>query len=406
MKIKVKFVLIIFVLFSFLSAKTEIEVKTLVFPETPLYGTLKLELSPPLIIGSETDDRYFFSSLREIKVDKEGRIYALDNKTARIQVYNKNGEFAETIGRKGQGPGEFSIPYNFFMDEKGNIFVLDTMARKIIVFSDDWKYMKSIPFNEIVHSNFFVDKEGNVFFSTVASEPDGNMYINFIKWELKGNIKSKIVSDFFLKMIISSKGRFFYDHPYLQNFYFSRLIGDTVVLVKSLEPTIYYFSNEGEILYKVLKEEKTERINQKEKEIVFSESFEWLEEGRHDEVFFPEFRPVYSSLLVDDENRIYLERFKPINDKSTSYSYYVFNEKGRYLYNLVLNFQIEFIKDGYVYTIKIDEKSGETNLLRYNIKNWNQIKKESNSKMSKNQEAKLYLCQTEAKSPRAPASLN
>lgn len=387
MKIKVKFVLAILVLFSFLSAKTEIEVKTLICPENPLYGTFKFELSPPLIIGSETDDHYFFSSLRKIIADNDGRIYALDNKAARIQVYNKNGEYIETIGRKGQGPGEFSVPYNFFMDEKGNLFVLDTMARKIIVFSDDWKYVKSISFNEIGLSHFFIGKSGNIFFSTLASEPEGNMYINFIKWDSKENTKRNIVSDFFLKMIISRKGSFFYDHPYLQHFYFSRFAKDTVVFVKSLEPTIHYFSNEGEELYKVLKEEKSERITKKEKEIVFSESFEWLEEGRHDEVFFPEHRPVYSNLLVDEENRIYLERFKPIHDKSTRYSYYVFNEKGRYLYNLALNFRMEFIKDGYVYTIKTDEESGKTSLLRYQIKNWNQIRKESNSKTSKNQEA-------------------
>lgn len=374
MKIKVKFVLIIFVLFSFLSAKTEIEVKTLICPENPLYGTFKFELSLPLIIGSETDDHYFFSSLRKIIADNDGRIYALDNKAARIQVYNKNGEYVETIGRKGQGPGEFSVPYNFFMDENGIIYVLDTMARKIIVFSDDWKYVKSISFNEIALSHFFVDKSGNIFFSTLASEPEGNMYINFIKWDPKENMKRKIASDFFLKMIISRKGSFFYGHPYLQHFYFSRLVGDTVVFVKSLEPAIYYLSNEGKVMYKVLKKEKTERMTKKEKEIVFSESFEWLEKGRHDEVFFPEFRPVYSNLLVDDENRIYLERFKPVYDKSTGYSYYVFNEKGRYLYNLFLNFRMEFMKDGYVYTIKINAELAETSLLRYKIENWNKIK--------------------------------
>ena len=109
MKIKVKFMLIIFVLFSFLSTKAEIEVKTLICPENPLYGVFKFELSPPLIIGSEKDDHYFFSSLRKIIADNDGRIYALDNKAARIQVYNKNGEYVETIGRKGQGPGEFEV---------------------------------------------------------------------------------------------------------------------------------------------------------------------------------------------------------------------------------------------------------------------------------------------------------
>ena len=374
MKIKVKFVLIIFVLFSFLSAKTEIEVKTLVSPETPLYGTLKLELSSPLIIGSEIDDHYFFTSLREIKVDKKGRIYALDNKTARIQVYDINGKYISTIGGKGQGPGEFFVPYNFSLDEKGNIYVSDTMARKITVFSEDWIYKESISLNEIAHGKLSVDKEGNILFNSVAFETDGNMYINFIKLDPKENIKKQIVSTLFLKPIIDGRRRTIYEHPYQQNIYFSLLSNGNIALVKSLEASIYYFSYEGEILSKVLKEEKPERITKQEKEKVFSESFERMRKELHDKVYFPEYRPVYSNLLVDDENRIYLEKFKPINDESSNYFYYVFNEKGKYLYNLVLSFRIECINKGFVYTIKINEESGETNLLRFQIKNWEQIK--------------------------------
>lgn len=374
MKIKIESILAIFSLFSLLSAQTEIEVKTLKCPKTPLYGALKLELSSPLIIGSETDDHYFFTSLREIKVDKEGRIYVLDNKTARIQVYDINGKYIGTIGGKGQGPGEFFVPYNLFLDEKGNIYVSDTMTRKITVFTESWTYKESISLNEIAHGKFSVDKEGYILFNSVAFNSEGNMNINFNKLNPKENTKKQFVSALFLKPIIDGKRRIIYEHPYQQNIYFSLLGNRNIVLIKSLEPTIYYFSGEGEILRKVLKEEKSERITKQEKEKVFSESFKRMRKELHDKVHFPEYRPVYSNLLVDDENRIYLEKFKPINDESSNYLYYVFNEKGEYLYNLVLNFRIECINMGFVYTIKINEESGVTNLLRFKIKNWEQIK--------------------------------
>ena len=356
------------------NGKIEKEVKTVECPKDPLYGVLRLNLTSPLNIGSETDDRYFFTSLREIKVDKKGRIYALDTKTARIQVYDSNGKHLETVGGKGQGPGEFLIPSSFFLDRKGNIYVRDTMTRKITVFSKDWKYKKSISLNEIAHDKFFVDKEENIFINILNYESDGNMNINFIKLNPKENIKKKFISAFFLKPIINGKSRFIYEHPYQQNIYFSLLGNGNIVLVKSLEPTIYYFSSAGEILYEILKEEKIEKITTKEKKIVFADFFKQMRKELHDKVFFPEHRPIYSNLLIDDENRIYIEKFKPIYRKNTSHSYYVFSEKGKYLYNIIMNFRIDCISSGCVYTKKINEESGETKLLGYKIKNWKQIK--------------------------------
>lgn len=386
MRIKVKFILVMFFLFLFISAKAkdkkdieyidiiESEVKIIKCPETPLYGTLKLELTSPLIIGSEAEDNYFFASLREVKVDKKGRILALDSKSARIQVYDIDGKYISTIGRKGQGPGEFFVPYSFYLDEKGNIYVSDTMTRKITVFSENWIYKESISLNEIAHGKFSMDKEGYILFNSVAFNSEGNMNINFNRLNPKEKSKKQFVSALFLKPIIDGKRRIIYEHPYQQNIYFSLLGNGNIVLVKSLEPTIYYFSREGELLNKVLKEEKSERITKKEKEIVFSESFKRVRAELHEKVYFPEYRPIYTNILIDDENRIYLEKFKPINEKSSNYYYFVFNETGKYLYNLILSFRIEVVNNGYIYTKKINEESGKIKIIRYKIKNWNQIK--------------------------------
>ena len=42
--------------------------------------------------------------------DKDGNIYILDTGNTRIQKFGPDGEYLATIGRKGQGPGEFIMP--------------------------------------------------------------------------------------------------------------------------------------------------------------------------------------------------------------------------------------------------------------------------------------------------------
>lgn len=344
--------------------------QTIVCPVNPLFGTLKLKLSSPLTIGSETDDRYFFASLRQIRTDKKLRIYALDATAARIQVYDMNGKYFKTIGRRGQGPGEFTRPINLFLDDKENIYVLDTAARKISSFSNNWEYRDSFSLMEISMLNFCVDGKGNIFLHTLASEPDGNMHVDFIKLEPRENIKKTIMSDFFLRMIIDGQNRIFYDHPYQQNYYFSLLNNGSIVLVKALEPSVYYLSDDGEILLRVIRQESPGRISTGEKETVLEKSFKWLKKERWKEVDFPEHRPIYSNLLIDDADRIYLEKFNPVNKQNHGYSYDIFNKTGGYLYRLDSDFRIASIGYGYVYTIQTNEESAEIKLVRHKIENW------------------------------------
>jgi hypothetical protein len=357
-----------------LKTRIDPETKTIVCPENPLFGTLILKLSSPLTIGSETDDRYFFASLRQIRIDKKRRIYAPDAVAARIQVYDMNGKYIKTIGRRGQGPGEFMRPFNLFLDDKENIYVLDAAARKISRFSDNCECRDSISLMEISILNFCVDGKGNIFLSSLASEPDGNMHVNFIKLEPKENVKKIVMSDFFLKMIIDGQSRIFYDHPYQQNHYFSLLNNGNIVFVKALEPSLYYLSDEGEILLRVIRQESPGRISMGEKETVLKKSFKWLKKERWKEVYFPEHRPIYSNLLIDDTDRIYLEKFNPINKQNYGYSYNIFNKTGEYLYKLDSDFRIAGIGYGHVYTIQINEESGEIKLIRHKIENWGRIK--------------------------------
>ena len=79
--------------------------------KAPLYSENILRLEEELSIGeAEGRDEYVFSRVRDVEVDETGRIYALDSKEANVKVFDWDGNYIRTIGRKGQGPGEFQSP--------------------------------------------------------------------------------------------------------------------------------------------------------------------------------------------------------------------------------------------------------------------------------------------------------
>ncbi len=128
------------------------------------------------------------------------------------------------------------------------------------------------------------------------------------------------------------------------------------------------------ILSKIVEDEKPAKVTKEEKDAVFSEYLkEAVPKHLHKYVTFSEIRP-YCSNLLSDEKRIYVERFKPVTEKGGPYTYEIFNKKGEYLYHLTLDFKIELIKNGFVYTMLTNKETGQIKIVRYKIENWNEIK--------------------------------
>lgn len=120
-EVNIRSLLIILILFVLIAAYTEenqkaewkgkvvIEngVKVIKNPREPLYSEIKFELEEDLSIGREDDNNYLFYRVRDINVDNRGNIYVVDMSNYRVQKFDRNGNYLQTIGRYGQGPGEF-----------------------------------------------------------------------------------------------------------------------------------------------------------------------------------------------------------------------------------------------------------------------------------------------------------
>ncbi|MGH7574529.1 MAG: hypothetical protein ACREM1_05280 [Longimicrobiales bacterium] len=66
-----------------------------------------LRLEEELRIGSVDDPDVGFSRIGDVAVDRDGLVYVAETQDLRIRVYDAEGPRVRTIGRAGQGPGEF-----------------------------------------------------------------------------------------------------------------------------------------------------------------------------------------------------------------------------------------------------------------------------------------------------------
>lgn len=115
-------------------------------------------------IGSvdTNDENLAFRSPLDMAVDDEGRIYILDSGNQRIQVFGPDGKFLRTIGRRGQGPGEFESLNSIDIDPQGNFHVLDSAQRRIQVFTPLGEVLKTTPIIKLSIDRMWLLRSGPI----------------------------------------------------------------------------------------------------------------------------------------------------------------------------------------------------------------------------------------------------
>lgn len=100
-------------------------------------GQETIELKELWRVGGYDDEEVLFGVITDIIADREGNFYMLDSQLNEIQVYTPGGEYLRTIGREGEGPGEFRTAFNLLLLPTGNIGVLQAFPSKIIGITPD-----------------------------------------------------------------------------------------------------------------------------------------------------------------------------------------------------------------------------------------------------------------------------
>jgi len=362
-------------------------VKIIQNPGDPLYGEIKLELEEDLSIGNEEDENYLFYRARDIQVDMEGNIYVLDSGNHRLQVFDKNGKYLRTIGKRGQGPGEFNTPLCLQLDdETGNIFVADYMSMTIIIFEKEGKYIDKDIHHAEPLNDFYVDYDGCIWGK--FSLPGIDTYHFIKKLSLEGKVEKTFAEIPYpiqrIEISRTSEGNrgtlsaYMVNTGYEDDLFISKVDNHTFVYGHSKKYELVAVDKSGKTLFIIRKEESPIKITNSERDRVINQIKEGIMKQGHYipdvSLKFPDYMPYFYSIITDDKGRIYARKNPASREPNTNHEYDVFSKEGLYLYRINVDHYPGVIKDGYIYTRIVNEETGLEQIKRYRIKNWDKIK--------------------------------
>jgi hypothetical protein len=349
-------------------------VKILKNPQEPLYGEIKFELEEDLRISSEQDKDYMFYRIRGMAVDSEGHIFIVDMTNFRVLVFDKNGKPVQTIGRQGQGPGEFETPIGMRINHStGNIYVRDRFTT-IDVFKKNGDIEDPITTNLFIEDFFPLDD--GTFFINVLKTSEEELKSEQIVCRIsdKGEVIHSIAQFPYPALMrrVSTGGTFGTSTGYELSVHVAVIDQNRFIYGYSKSYELNIIDRKETTLYVVRKDAPKPKFTSEEKSLYKTIKFP-----------VPEFKPYYYSLFTDSKGRIYVQTNKAENgirgygpiDKAEK-EVDIFSPKGYYLYRAVLPRNTKVIKDGYLYSFDLNEEEAIEYIKRFKIKNWNLIKEE------------------------------
>ena len=97
----------------------------------PSDGSRTLVLEELWSLGDEQGD-LIFGVINRVLIDERENIYLLDSQLSEVKVISPDGELLATLGREGDGPGEFRGPTEMAFLPDGTLGVLQTIPGKIV----------------------------------------------------------------------------------------------------------------------------------------------------------------------------------------------------------------------------------------------------------------------------------
>jgi len=136
-------------------------------------------LVPDIVLGRlEDDGAEVFAAISGLEVDAEGRIYVLDRQADELRIFGPDGNHIRTVGRSGEGPGEYRAANGLLWLAEDTLLVIDQQGARYSVLTRDGEYVRSVqrrlPFYSWVFRGGLAN--GRVYESYAIGPPDGERH--------------------------------------------------------------------------------------------------------------------------------------------------------------------------------------------------------------------------------------
>jgi hypothetical protein len=346
-------------------------IRTIHNPSEPKYGEFVFDLVEDLRFGGDPEkDAYYFPKGASLNVAGEGRLFVCDIGNRRVQVYDPDGSHVMTLGRQGQGPGEYSFPSRVFFDTEGHPCVDN--GRSLIVYDRDGAFERNIPVATFLSQKALgpddtiigttqpnLRAEGGPKYSIVRIDPEAGSVLTIAEFPAEYD---------------ESQGALFL-HWYNNSISFSPRTEDTFCYGWPAEYRILVADGDGRAVLAFTKDEEPAPISGEEKAMTKEEgifaAIGYAGRPEQADLVFPDHRPFFSRLIGDGEGRIYVVRRQSILERDDpNWRIDVFSKDGVYLYRMSWPFIPAVIGSGSFYGVLEDDETGEFSIVRYRVENW------------------------------------
>lgn len=343
---------------------------------TPLHPNKKVAFEEDLSIGGndEKGNIVLFRPGRFIIVDQNENIYIIDNQDQAIKVFDPNGKYLRTIGRRGEGPGEFkSIQDHAFLPD-GRLLVMDYSAHRSSFFDSSgnfigsYKWKKSLSLLHFVtNSSYIVDEYTNVEDKPSEREKlwikeynfEGNEICSFgefvdsrTKQLREGDRSVTTVVPHSPKSIFAADQNRQYLYHCLNNNYLIEVYDKSGKVFRKIDrpyealPFTSKDADEYRAPYEKLRNELWRKLVK--------------------EMPMPKLKTITPYMLVDDLGNLWIETHEKKEEEDRIITAYdIFNKDGYYEAEVWLDKRPSLFVKGKMYNMEIDKETGHIFIKRY-----------------------------------------
>lgn len=296
-------------------------------PKEPMYGEDVLRFEEELSIGEpEGREEYMFSLISSIDVDSNGNIYVLDVKEAHVKLFDNDGRLIRIIGKSGQGPGEFQNPHTVQITGKNEVVIFDPLPQKLLFFSADGKYTKSISTIKLFNPPL-INSVGYII-SFVRNDEAINPTYELQRLDMQLNSLTFYCS--YPKPDFTKNGI----NPF--SLHIRWVLGNNNEIVCGMPDRDYelkIFNQEGRVIRRIIKDYNPVKI--------IDEEIKRRMKGinNREKYSIPKYHGAFRFIIIDDENRILVCTWERTENRSSSY-FDVFNSRGKYLAKIPIKYSM------------------------------------------------------------------
>jgi len=334
-------------------------------PKEPIYDENIFNLEEELTIaGEEGKEGQMFMNIVSIDVSEDGTIYVLDGKAANIKVFDSSGRFLKTIGRRGQGPGEFGRPESFSIAPRDEIAVNDPGRRSIQFLDMDGNFLRKIPVNQPFFTGPRFISNGDMIASYAIFGEEFKVVLDKLDNKLE-----PLLTFATIPMLKPPKVHIFL-YRFVYDLRWDVTNKDEIIwgALTAPEYELYVHDSNGKLIRKITKEYDPVEITNVEYEKMTKEWFGKVPSSDRWEFIIPNNYPPFHAFILDDEGRIFVKKFEGIENSKRIYCE-VFDSQGKYITDIIfpINMLPGLFKKGKLYTIEEDEE-GYRVVKRYKVK--------------------------------------